>query len=62
MNTEGAKISTKRVLYLLVAFWMTVSFLTCDPVLDWNEHWDLKFDRALYGDLEDGGDEGGDDD
>lgn len=29
---------------------------------DWSENWDPKHDLKLYGELEEGGDEGGDED
>ena len=32
------------------------------PLADWQDNHDPKFDSKLYGDLEEGGDEGGDDD
>jgi hypothetical protein len=62
MTVQGGWISLKRALSFMLAFYLTVNLVCTEPVLDWNDHWDPKFDKALYGDLEDGGDEGGDDD
>ena len=62
MNMLSMNISTKRILAAMFFFYLTVTFICVDPPLDWNDHWDPKFDKALYGDLEDGGEEGGDDD
>ena len=62
MNPKAANISTKRVLQVLLAFWLLNALVIVNPPLDWADHWDPKVDRAIYGDLEDGGEEGGDDD
>lgn len=59
---QCVNISTKRILQAILAFYFITTFICANPPLDWNDHWDPKFDRALYGDLEDGGEEGGDDD
>jgi hypothetical protein len=62
MNVHAANISTRRFFIMLLFFYFTVKFICAEPHFDWNNNWDPKFDRAIYGDLEDGGDEGGDDD
>lgn len=52
----------KRYTLFAIAFF-GFYFLVFDAGnMDWFENWDPKHDLKLYGELEEGGDEGGDDD
>ena len=62
MNTHAINISTIRILSVIFLFYFVRNFIHQTYQWDWNENYDPKFDKAIYGDLEDGGEEGADDD
>ena len=52
----------KRMSIFTLLFYGFYLFIFEAGNYDWNETWDPKHDLKMYGELEEGGDEGGDDD
>lgn len=60
-NLSNYVATFRRVGIFLVACWL-FSCVYTKPRFDWQDYHDPKFEQKTYGDLEEGGDEGGDDD
>lgn len=58
LNFTTSNIALRRML-LFAAAWIAILLTSSEPAQDWRDEFDLKYQRKIYGALEEGASEGG---